>query len=234
MLRHVLLLATLACFVEAQEYRSTLTGRITDRAGSGVPAAKVTATKIDTNEHFPTVSGPEGFYTIPQLLPGTYEIAAEAAGFKKYVQSGIELASTSRVGVDIQLTLGAATESVTVTSDAPALQTVSASAGQAITMKEVENLPINGRAPMDLAVMAYGVVNTGVRDQNRPYENGGFSNLAMGGAGHGNNEVLTNGVPITGTIGGTGRRAGFSPPVGGVAEMKVDVLDVGSAFCGVR
>jgi hypothetical protein len=109
---------------------------------------------------------------------------------------------------------------------------VSASAGQAITMKEVENLPINGRAPMDLAAMAYGVVNTGVRDQNRPYENGGFSNLAMGGAGNGNNEVLTNGVPITGTIGVTGRRAGFSPPVDGVAEVKVDVLNVDAALGG--
>jgi hypothetical protein len=221
-----------ACGLQAQEYRSTLTGRITDPAGLGVPGAKVTATKMDTNEHFPTVSGPEGLYTIPQLLPGEYEIAAEATGFKKYVQSGIELASTSRVGVDIQLTLGATTESVTVSSDAPALQTVSASAGQAITMKEVENLPINGRAPMDLAVMAYGVVNTGVRDQNRPYENGGFSNLAMGGAGNGNNEVLTNGVPITGTIGITARRAGFSPPVDGVAEVKVDVLNVDASFGG--
>ena len=232
MLRLVLLLATFACFAHAQEYRSTLTGRITDPAGSGVPAAKVTATKIDTNERFPTVSGPEGFYTIPQLMPGTYEIAAEVTGFKKYVQSGIELASTSRVGVDIQLTLGATTESINVTSDAPPLQTVSASAGQAITMKEVENLPINGRAPMDLAVMAYGVVNTGVRDQNRPYENGGFSALAMGGAGNGNNEVLTNGVPITGTVGITGQRAGFSPPVDGVAEVKVDVLNVDASFGG--
>lgn len=232
MSRHVLLLATLACFAHAQEYRSTLTGRITDPAGSGVPAAKVIATRLDTNTMISTVSGPEGLYTIPQLLPGTYELTAEVAGFKKFVQSGIELASTSRVAVDIQLTIGAATESVTVTSDAPALQTVSASAGQAITMKEVENLPINGRAPMDLAVMAYGVVNTGVRDQNRPYENGGFSALAMGGAGNGNNEVLTNGVPITGTVGVTGRRAGFSPPVDGVAEVKVDILNVDASFGG--
>jgi len=185
MKRLLLLLATLSSFALAQEYRSTLTGRITDPAGAAAPGVKVTATKVDTNEHFPTVSGPEGFYTIPQLLPGTYEISAELTGFKRYVQTGIELASTSRLAVDIRLTLGGATESVTITSDAPPLQTVTASAGQAITMKEVENLPINGRAPMDLAVMAYGVVNTGVRDQNRPYENGGFSNLAMGGAGNG-------------------------------------------------
>ena len=106
-------------------------------------------------------------------------MTAEAGGFKKYVQSGIELASNVRVAVDIQLTIGAASESVTVTEDAPALNTVSASAGQSISTREVENLPINGRAPMDLAVMAYGVVNTGVRDQNRPYENSGFSNMGF-------------------------------------------------------
>jgi hypothetical protein len=231
-MKRLVLLATFASFALAQEYRSTITGRITDPAGAPAPGVKVTATKTDTSTHFPTVSGPEGFYTIPQLLPGTYEISAELTGFKKYVQSGIELASTSRLSVDIQLTLGSSTESVTITSDAPPLQTVTASAGQAITMKEVENLPINGRAPMDLAVMAYGVINTGVRDQNRPYENGGFSNLAMGGAGNGNNEVLTNGVPITGTVGITGRRAGFSPPVDGVAEVKVDVLNVDASFGG--
>ena len=221
-----------ASLLHAQEYRSTLTGRIADPSGSAVPNAKITAVKIDTNSTFPTVSGPEGFYTIPALPPGTYQVTAEVQGFKKYVQSGIELASNSRIAVDIQLTLGAATESVTITSDAPALQTVSASAGQAITTREVQNMPINGRAPMDLAVMAYGVVNTGVRDQNRPYENSGFSNLAMGGAGNGNNEVLTNGVPITGTVGLTGRRAGFSPPVDGVAEVKVDVLNVDASFGG--
>src|SRR5215467_10841279 len=134
MKRAFLLLATLACGVLAQEYRSTITGRITDPAGAAVPGATVTATKIDTNEHFPTVSGPEGFYTIPQLLPGKYEISAELSGFKKYVQSGIELASTARLAVNIELTVGVSTESITITSDAPALQTVSASAGQAITM----------------------------------------------------------------------------------------------------
>ena len=229
---HVLLLAVFATFAFAQEYRSTLTGRVSDPAGAPVPGVKITATQVDTNTHFETVSGPEGFYTIPQLLPGTYEVSAEVTGFKKYVQSGVEVAATARVSVDIQLTIGSATESVTITADAPALQTVTASAGQAITMKEVENLPINGRAPMDLAVMAYGVVNTGVRDQNRPYENGGFSNLAMGGAGNGNNAVMINGVPIVGTVGITNQRAGFSPPVDGVAEVKVDVLNVDASFGG--
>jgi hypothetical protein len=234
--RLVLLVFACALLLPAQEYRSTLTGHITDPTGSAVPNVKVTAIKTDTNSKFPTVAGPEGFYTIPQLPPGTYQLTAEAAGFKTHVQSGIELAANVRIAVDVQLTLGATSESVTITSDAPPLNTVSASAGQSITTREVENLPINGRAPMDLAVMAYGVVNTGTRDQNRPYENSGFSNLGMGGAAAGANEVLLDGVPNLGTLGNAttqnDRRAGFSPPVDAVTEVKVDVLNVDAAYGG--
>ena len=243
MLRQVLTLQRLAmlaaacvCLLPAQEYRSTMTGRVTDPSGAAVPGVKVTAIKIDTNGKFPTVAGPEGFYTIPQLPPGTYELTAESAGFKKYVQSGIEMASDVRVAVDVKLQIGDASESVTVMEDAPALNTVSASAGQSITTREVENLPINGRAPMDLAAMAYGVVNTGNRDQNRPYENSGFSNVGMGGAVGGANEVLLDGVPNLGTLGNVSteadRRAGFSPPVDAVSEVKVDVLNVDAAYGG--
>src|SRR5215467_4243960 len=193
--RFVLPVLACAFLLTAQEYRSTLTGHITDPTGSGVPNVKVTAIKIDTNTKFPTVAGPEGFYTIPQLPPGNYQLTAESAGFKKYVQTGIAVASDVRIGVDVQLNVGDTRETITVTEDAPALNTVSASAGQSITTREVENLPINGRAPMDLAAMANGVVNTGTRDQNRPYENSGFSNVGMGGAVGGANEVLLDGVP---------------------------------------
>ena len=235
--RRVLLSAlACVCLLQAQEYRSTLTGHITDPSGSGVPNVKVTAIKLDTNSKFPTVSGPEGFYTIPQLPPGNYQVTAELTGFKTYTQSGIELAANVRVAVDIALAIGNTSESVTVTADVPQLNTVSASAGQSITTREVENLPINGRAPMDLAVMAYGVINTGNRDQNRPYENSGFSNLGMGGAAAGANEVLLDGVPNLGTLGNAttqnDRRAAFSPPVDAVSEVRVDVLNVDAAYGG--
>jgi hypothetical protein len=144
--------------------------------------------------------------------------------------------SDVRVGIDVKLQIGDTRETVTVTEDAPALTTVTASAGQSITTREVENLPINGRAPMDLAAMAYGVVNTGTRDQNRPYENSGFSNVAMGGATGGANEVLLDGVPNLGTLGNVSteadRRAAFSPPVDAVSEVKVDVLNVDAAYGG--
>ena len=217
---------------DAQEFRSTLTGRVTDPSGLGIPNVKVVATKVDTQSHYSSVTGTEGFYAIPALAPGAYELTAEAPSFRKYVQSGITVGSNQRIAQNIQLTVGAMVDTVTVVADAPPLNTVSASLGQVITAREVENLPINGRAPMDLAVLGFGVVNTGNRDQNRPYENAGFSNFAMGGAAVGANDVTLDGVPNIGTVGTTGTRVAYSPPVDAVEEVKIETFNVDASQGG--
>ena len=218
--------------LSAQEFRSTLTGKVTDPTGAVVPNAKVIATKSDTNSQFQTVTNAEGLYTIPFLPPGPYSLSAEATGFKKFVQSGMQIGSDMRVAQDVTLTLGSASESVTVTADAAQLESVTASAGQVITTHEVESLPVNGRAPMDLAILGYGVVNTGVRDQNRPFENSGFSNFAMGGAPTGANAALLDGVPNVGTLGEASTRISFSPPVDSVVDVKVEAFNVDASYGG--
>jgi hypothetical protein len=230
--RIILLMGALAGLMFAQEFRSTITGKVTDPSGAVVPNVKVTATKTDTNGHSVTTSNADGLYTIPLLPPGPYEITAEIVGFKTSVQSGITISSNERIAVDIKLALGNTTDSVTITAEAPQLESVTASSGQAITTREVEALPINGRAPMDLAFLAYGVVTNGNRDQNRPYENAGFSNFAMGGAAVGANEALMDGVPNTGTLGVSSRRAAFSAPVDAVAEVKVETFNVDASYGG--
>jgi hypothetical protein len=230
--RILVLFAAFACLCSAQEFRSSLTGKVTDPSGAAVPNVKITATKTDTNSHFTTVSNSDGLYTIPFLPPGPYELAAEAAGFKSYVHSGMQIGSDLRVEENIALTVGASSESVTVTADAPQLESVTASAGQVITTREVESLPVNGRAPMDLAVLGYGVVNTGTRDQNRPFENSGFSTFAMGGAPTGANAALLDGVPNVGTLGEASTRIAFSPPVDSVVDVKVEAFNVDASYGG--
>src|SRR5580704_14626786 len=119
--RTLLLLALFAFFLNAQEFRSTLTGKVTDSSGASVVGATIAATESSTNSKFGTVTNAEGLYTIPLLPPGAYSLTADASGFKRYVQSGIQIGSDTRVGQDIVLTIGSAGESVTVTSDAPQL-----------------------------------------------------------------------------------------------------------------
>ena len=231
--RRILAIAVLFTgWAGAQEFRSTLTGKVTDPSGAVVPNVEVIATKVDTNSRFETKTNADGLYTIPFLQPGEYQLTAEANGFKKFVQSGIQIGSDLRVAQDVVLQIGASTESVTVTADVAQLESVSASAGQVITTREVESLPVNGRAPMDLAVLGYGVVNTGTRDQNRPFENSGFSTFAMGGAATGANAALLDGVPNVGTLGEASTRISFSPPVDSVVDVKVEAFNVDASYGG--
>jgi hypothetical protein len=230
--RFVCLFSLVASLTCAQEFRSTITGRVTDPSGAVVPKVQITAVKTDTNSQFDTVSNSDGLYTLPLLPPGPYKIVAAAPGFKKFVQTGITVAANQRIPVNVELALGGTTESVTITADATQLESVTASSGQAITTREIERLPVNGRAPMDLAFLAFGVITNGNRDQNRPYENAGFSNFAMGGAKGGANEALMDGVPNTGTLGTSGRRAAFSPPQDAVSEVKVEAFNVDAAYGG--
>ena len=223
-------LLSCACLLQAQDFRSTLTGRITDSNGSVIPSVKVVMTETTTNTKFTTNSSAEGVYTIPLLLPGTYELSAEASGFKKYVQSGIQVATNVRLTQNIELSVGDVKESITVTGDAPMLETATASTGQTITTREVESLPINGRTPMDLAAFGFGVVNLGNRDQNRPFENAGFSNYTMGGGAVGTTLFLLDGVPNFNDTGGT--RAAFSPSVDSVIEVKVEAFNVDASQGG--
>jgi hypothetical protein len=87
MSRLTALFVVFACLLSAQEFRSTLTGRVTDSSGAVVAGAKIAAIEQDTNTRYETVSNADGLYTFPLLLQGTYQLTAEIRGFKKYSQA---------------------------------------------------------------------------------------------------------------------------------------------------
>ncbi len=225
-------LVTFAFGVSAQEFRSTLTGRVSDPTGAVVAGAKIAAIEESTNTRYDTVTNADGLYTFPLLLPGTYRLTAEVKGFKKYLQSGIIIGTDTRVGQNILLSVGEMTDSVTITADAAPLETVKASAGQVITTHELENLPLDGHTALDVEFYGFGVVSQGNRDSNGPSSQGGLATLSMGGAPSGANEVLLDGVPNIGTQGTTGRRPAFLPPPDGVQEVKTEAFNMDAAAGG--
>ena len=127
----------------AQEFRSTINGRITDPSGAAVPGVIVLAVEKNTGARFQSNSGAEGEYSLPFLPPGPYTFSAEHGGFKKYVQEGITVGANQRLAVDVTLQVGSQVESITVTSDAAMLQTNSASVGQVITQEQISVMPMN-------------------------------------------------------------------------------------------
>lgn len=220
----VLLAALTPC--PAQQFRGSITGRVVDAQQAAVPGAKVTATEAETQARYETVSGAAGQYTVPFLQPGRYKVEAEAAGFKRYIRETIQVSSNDQIGLDITLEVGQLAESVTVTAEAPMLTTTTASTGQVISSTFIEAFPLNGRSPLSLAQIAFGVVPTSDPLFQRPFDNGRISDFSMGGAPGTSNELLLDGAPDT----TSGRQAAYSPPVDTVDEVKVETFQVDAAF----
>jgi len=210
----------------AQEFRGTITGRVTDAQQASVPNAKIMVTLLATGARSQTTTGTDGLYTIPFLAPGTYKLEAEGAGFKRYVRDNLEVNAGERLGIDIELQIGQLSETVSVTAEAPMLDTTSATAGQVIGSGQVENMPLNGRTPLSLAQLAMGVVPNSDPKFNRPFDNAGPSGFSMGGAPAQTNELLIDGAPDT----TWDLRVSYNPPVDAVQEVRVHAFEADAAY----
>jgi len=145
---------------------------------------------------------------------------------QKYDRSGIQLGANERVAVDIELAIGQMTETVSITAEAPVLTTTTASTGQVISTRQIENMPLSGRTPLALAQLAFGVTPTDDPRFTRPFDNAGPAGFSMGGAPSRSNELLIDGAPDT-----TGdNRVAYNPPVDAVAEVKAESFQADAAY----
>jgi Carboxypeptidase regulatory-like domain len=142
----------------AQEFRGTISGVVTDPSGAAIPGAKLTVTETHTGTRIPTVSDSAGKYVVPFLLPGDYDIAVQSQGFKAFTRKGVHVGADDHPVIDVKLDVGDVATSVEVIADASLLNTENGSLGQAVTTKEVEELPINGRTPIVAAALSLGVI----------------------------------------------------------------------------
>src|SRR5437868_14817189 len=128
--------------VFGQTDRGTITGTVADASSAVIPGASITATNTQTTAKYETISTETGNYTLTQLPGGVYEVTVELPGFKKYVRQGITVLAATTVRVDVALEVGAASEEVTVSADAPLLRTESGELSHNIRTEAVDNLPI--------------------------------------------------------------------------------------------
>lgn len=213
----VFLLVFFSTLVFGQEFRGSISGRVTEASGAAVPNATVTITNVATNTPTTTSTSDAGDFTVLYLIPGRYMVTVEAQGFKKTVRQGIEVRVGDRLVLDLQLEVGGVTETVNITSDAPLLETASASAGQVIDRRRISELPLSDGNPFILSRLAPGVAYTGDLKFSRPFDNGGTSSITADGA-PGGNEFTLDGSPNM----GSGRRVAFVPPADAVQEFKVE------------
>ena len=165
-----LVLALLATAPVAAQ-NAEISGFISDPSGLAVAGARVVVQSGPTGARRAVASNQHGEYAVPSLLPGAYDIAVEASGFKTIHQNGVLLEVDQRARLDFALTLGSTSETITVEGSAPLLNQSDASVSTVIGNRFVENMPLNGRSFSSLIDLTPGVVLTPAN----LYEQGQFS-----------------------------------------------------------
>jgi len=196
-----------APWLAAQITTTTITGTVTDPAGAAIPNATVTAINTATNLTRSTQTGGQGEFRLEFMPVGDYTVEISVEGFKKFVRTGIVLEVNVPVRVDATLQIGGTNETVTVTSEAPLVNTDNAQIGRTVSNNEITNLPIVNRNVYNLLTLTPGVESSansivlGYPEQ-RTMINGGVD----GGAGS-VNYYLDGGTNMTGL-----RNTGNIPP----------------------
>jgi len=189
----------------AQNVYGTIAGTVTDTSGAAIGSANVTLTNKDTSGKHSIETDSSGNYTFVNIVPGKYKVEAEKSGFKKYVREDVLVQIESGIRVDIAMQVGAQTETVEVTGEAPLLQPETNSLGQVVEQRSVTELPLNGRNPLALVALIPGVVpqgqpsagnsSTGNPVGANPFALGDFQ---VGGGMSGQSAILIDGTPTNG------------------------------------
>ena len=216
------------CQAFGQQSAGTVTGTVSDQQGAVIPGAEVEVRNVATNSLFTAATNENGLYTAPGLAVGEYEIAAESAGFKRAVRSGVTLQVNQIARVDLQLEIGQVTETIEVTGEAPLVDTGDATLGEVIERRRVSDLPINGRNALALTLLTSGVIS------NAGPTNSGFgdrgiqlSSISINGSPNSMNaQMLDGNNNILSYVG----EVGIPPAVDAVEEFKVQSGTMSSEF----
>src|SRR4026209_2365605 len=151
-LRFLLLAVFLASVATAQNFRSSIRGRITDASQKPIAGAQLKLTKEDTNERRTVSSGPTGEYALLVLPPGSYRLEVEQSGFKKVVRT-TRLEINQELRFDFVLEVGTLTDEILVEEPRAALRRDSAALGAVIDNLQVVGLPLDGRNFLEFSLL---------------------------------------------------------------------------------
>ena len=144
--------------VLAQNDRASITGRVTDASGANVIGASVKVTNINTGASFEATTNDDGRFVVPSILQvGQYRVEATKQGFKTAVSDNVELRIGDVREVNLTVQVGSTSEAVTVTSEAPLLNTETSSQGTVIVGRQITELPLRDRNFTNLALLTPGV-----------------------------------------------------------------------------
>jgi hypothetical protein len=213
--------------VEAQKDAGAIVGLVRDPSGAVVPRAKVTVTDVDRGILLTFSTNDNGEYVASPLRIGRYTVSVEKEGFKKGVAGPVQVNIQDRVGVDLKLDPGMATEVVAVTGERPQLETETSELGQVVDSQRINALPLNGRNYAQLALLGAGIA--AAEPGSRVETTYGFSS---NGARSLQNNFLLDGIDNNANLGDVLNGAAYvvQPAVDAIAEFKVETNSYSAEF----
>src|SRR2546427_4111212 len=180
--------------VHAQGFAAAITGTVSDTSGAAVPGASVTVKHLETGLTRAVEVDPSGTYSTPSLPVGEYELTAEKMGFEREVRRRINLVVAQEAVLNLTLQVGSVVQQVTVTEEAPLVNTTMTSTSGVITEAQVKELPLNGRSFDRLLTLNGGVSNTTSNTLN----GGTWNMLSVAGKRPETNRFILNGIDWVG------------------------------------
>jgi hypothetical protein len=207
--------------VSAQVNTATIIGTVKDQSGAVLPGATVTATSLDTGFVRTTVTGSRGEYRMQALSSGNYEVQATMTGFQAELRTGITLSVGRDAVVDFTLQVGNVAEQVTVTGEAPLIETTSATVSGLVDPRQIREIPLNARSFIELVPLQAGAV---FADSGETSATKGFGRkLAISGTRYNANSFLLDGANMNDAANSAGSAAETMAGVETVREFKVIV-----------
>ena len=211
----VILAALLVTQGHGQMTSGTILGTVVDETGGRVPGATITVFNVDTGSTRSMETDAEGRYRATAMTLGSYEVTAELPGFRTSVRSGITLTVSAAAVVNLTLSVGAVTERVEVTAEAPMVETTSSTVSGLVDNQQIRDLPLNGRSFENLAILQNGV--TAFRRGTQSTENGAGLKFSVSGSRPNTNSFLLDGTIINDA-------QNFSPGSAANVMLGVDTL----------
>ena len=207
---------------------ATLSGVISDPAGRGIPGAKVSIENSTTGVVRSVETDADGYYTAPNLLPGSYEISVAAKGFSTQVQKGITLTVGATQTLNMSMHIGQMSEKVEVSTAVPTVELATSTVSGNVDAVTVRELPLNGRDWTTLATLQAGVDTVPVQQPNQgtaPKGNRGYGNqMTISGTRPQQNNYRLDGISINDYSNGAPRQRG-RPQSGGGRGCRIFRVD---------
>jgi Carboxypeptidase regulatory-like domain/TonB-dependent Receptor Plug Domain len=208
----------------AAQATGAIAGVVTDPSGGVLPGVTIDVTSRDTGQVRSTVTGADGFFTIPLVNPGVYDVKATLSGFRTTVREAVTVTVNETVRADAALQVGELAEQVTVVAQSPLVETTNATLGVVIDRQKVMDLPLNGRNFTQLGTLIPGVVAppSALGGQDGNATPGGFGNVT-GGFNVNGQRNQSNNFLLDGAANNDSFNTGFvlRPPPDAIQEFKI-------------